>query len=312
MGWKGRVYDLALALLVAGAAIPMRAARARSAKRIPLTISVLRRAGVFPIRDHYYEPLYDASKLNRENAARDLPGINFGVEQQTVLLKQFDKGWLPNSIPIREQSSNTFFMENGNFESGDAEVWFHVIRHFKPKRIVEIGSGHSTRMARLAISAITADDGSFGCDHVCIEPYEMPWLEQLGVRVIRQKLEDSDPSFFDTLEANDILFIDSSHMIRPQGEVLKEFLQIIPRLRSGVIVHIHDIFSPRDYPMEWLDSPRFWNEQYLLEAFLTHNNAWEVLLALNLLKHERYHQLKSVCPYLTEVREPGSFYIRRL
>jgi hypothetical protein len=290
----------------------MRAVRRLSTNRTPITFSVLKRAGVFPISGNYYEPLFDTSSLNKDNVARDLPGINFAVEQQTSLLKQFDKGWLPSCIPIQE-SPNTFFMENGNFGSGDAEIWFHVIRHFKPARILEIGSGHSTRMARLAISAIAADDGSYRCDHVCIEPYEMPWLEQLGgVRVIRQKLEDSDPSLIEVLQANDILFIDSSHVIRPQGDVLKEFLQIIPSLRSGVIVHVHDIFTPRDYPIEWLEYPRFWNEQYLLEAFLTHNNTWEVLLALNLLKHERYQQLKSVCPYLHEGREPGSFYMRRL
>jgi hypothetical protein len=82
-------------------------------------------------------------------------------------------------------------------------------------------------------------------------------------------------------------------------------------LKPGVIVHVHDIFSPRDYPVEWLERPLFWNEQYLLEAFLTHNNAWEVLLAVNMLKHEKYEQLKTACPHLDEKREPGSFYMRR-
>jgi hypothetical protein len=312
MGWKTRVYDLALAPLVAGAAIPMRAVRALPTNRIPITFSVLRRAGVFPILAHYYEPLFDPSALKSNNTVRYLPGIDFAIERQIALLAEFKNSDLLNALPKREESPNTFYMENGNFESGDAEIWFHVIRHFKPARLLEIGSGHSTRMARFAIDTIMSEDTTYICDHVCIEPYEMPWLEQLGVRIVRQKLEDSDPSLVDSLQANDILFIDSSHMIRPQGEVLQEFLQILPRLRPGVIVHVHDIFSPRDYPMEWLEIPRFWNEQYLLEAFLTHNDAWETLLALNMLKHDRYQQLKSACPHLHEGREPGSFYMRRL
>jgi hypothetical protein len=166
-------------------------------------------------------------------------------------------------------------------------------------------------MARVAISKLAEEAAEYRCEHVCIEPYEMPWLEQLDVRVIRQRVEEVDQTEFDRLRKNDILFIDSSHIIRPQGDVLKEFLEILPRLAPGVIVHVHDIFSPHDYPMAWLEQPRFWNEQYLLEAFLTHNAEWEVLLAANQLKHEAYDELKRVCPHLHQAREPGSFYLRR-
>ncbi len=90
-----------------------------------------------------------------------------------------------------------------------------------------------------------------------------------------------------------------------------EYLNILPRLRSGVIVHVHDIFSPRDYLETWVkDDVRFWNEQYLLEATLGHRDRYEVVAALNLLKHEHYAELKRVCPFLEPEREPGSFYFR--
>ena len=124
----------------------------------------------------------------------------------------------------------------------------HVIRHFRPARIVEIGSGHSTRMARLAIGTIQCENPDYRCEHMCIEPYEMPWLEQLGVTVVRKKVEDVDDSVFTALRPNDILFIDSSHIIRPEGDVLREFLEILPSLAPGVIVHVHDIFTPRERP----------------------------------------------------------------
>ena len=93
-------------------------------------------------------------------------------------------------------------------------------------------------------------------------------LEKIGVTVIRQKVEGLGKAVFAELEKGDILFIDSSHIIRPQGDVLFEYLESLPSLNRGVIVHIHDIFSPKDYLKEWVTNEvRFWNEQYLLEAF---------------------------------------------
>jgi hypothetical protein len=302
---------MALAPIAALAAIPMRLVRRAPMSQLPMTMKMLNRVGVFPIRRHYYEPLFDTSDLRRDDFKRELPGIDLNVDAQLRLLAQFTDTVPLKDIPLANSDGGGFFLNNGNFESGDCEIWFHVIRHFRPARIIEIGSGHSTRMAQLAINRMMAEDGTYRCEHICIEPYEMPWLEKLGVRVLRQKLEDVDPSLIQTLTANDILFIDSSHIIRPQGEVLQEFLQILPRLASGVIVHVHDIFTPRDYPMAWLEHPRFWNEQYLLEAFLTHNDRWEVLLAVNMLKHDHYDALKAACPHLAPDREPGSFYLRR-
>ena len=101
-------------------------------------------------------------------------------------------------------------------------------------------------------------------------------------------------------------------MIKPDGDVLFEYLELLPTLKPGVIVHVHDIFSPCNYPEPWLvDRVRLWNEQYLLEAFLTDNSTWRPIGALNDLHHNHYDALKSVAPFLTPEREPGSFYIQR-
>ena len=120
------------------------------------------------------------------------------------------------------------------------------------------------------------ENENYSCEHVCIEPYEIEWLEKLNVKVIRELVENTDTTVFSTLDKNDILFIDSSHIIRPQGDVLFEYLEILPVLKSGVFVHIHDIFTPEDYPDDWVNNASFWNEQYLLEAFLSFNNEFIV------------------------------------
>jgi hypothetical protein len=132
------------------------------------------------------------------------------------------------------------------------------------------------------------------------------------VLVHRKKVEDIDVGFFSELQENDILFIDSSHVIRPRGDVLFEYLEVLPSLNQGVVVHAHDVFSPRDYPKDvLLDAVWFWNEQYLLEAFLSNNTSWKIIGALNYLHHHYYDKLKSVAPFLTPDREPGSFYIQK-
>ncbi len=183
----------------------------------------------------------------------------------------------------------------------------------RPSRIIEIGSGQSTLVAARAVARNRSEVPDYSCKHICIEPYENRWLEKTSVTVIRQPVEQIERSFFSQLEDRDLLFIDSSHMIKPQGDVLAEYLEILPSLASGVIVHIHDIFSPRDYPANWvLDEVRFWNEQYLVEAFLTGNREWKIIGSLNFLYHNHHEALKAKCPFLTRKNEPGSFYLQRV
>ena len=188
-----------------------------------------------------------------------------------------------------------------------------MVRYFRPRRIIEIGCGHSTRLLREALAKNLAE-GSRECDHICIEPYEQPWLETLGVRVLRERAECCDRKLFQSLGEGDILFIDSSHVIRPQGDVLFEYLDLIPSLKKGVLIHIHDIFTPRDYPKEWVvNERRLWNEQYILESFLSFNSDFRVLLAANWLTHNHLHELSEACPILVQQpdREPGAFWLSR-
>ena len=305
--------DLVLALPTYPAAWLMWLVRRIGVHRLPLCRKILVSVGVFPIRDHYYEPQFNFRSSSRAfSLDRELPGIDWNEREQLAMLELLRTA---DELEALAKGSGElhFRFDNPSFGSGDAEYWYQMIRKSKPQRVIEIGSGHSTLMAREAIRRNRADDLVYSCQHTCIEPYEMPWLERTGVKVVRKRVEELEPAYFTQLDAGDILFIDSSHVIRPQGDVLFEYLEILPRLNVGVIVHVHDIFSPKNYPSSWIEHEvRLWNEQYLLEAFLTHNRDWKIIGALNYLTHHHYDRLKAVAPFLTPDREPGSFYMQRM
>lgn len=308
------LFDLCVTPLLFPASYLLKKVRKIGVQRLPLCRRMLLKVGVFPICDHYYEPLFknDDIDFSRE---RPLPAINWNEMGQLELLALLNFADELASIPWEPVSSSSivpvFCMNNNGFRQGDAAYWYQLVRFLKPKRIIEIGSGNSTLITCKAIEK-NKDSGS-RCEHICIEPYEMPWLEKLDITVIRKKVEDVGVDFFSMLEKNDILFIDSSHVIRPGGDVLFEYLELLPSLNRGVIVHVHDICSPRNYKREWLVSDiRFWNEQYLVEAFLSYNRNWEIMGALNYLYHHHFDKLKVVVPFLNENHEPVSFYMRKI
>jgi hypothetical protein len=147
------------------------------------------------------------------------------------------------------------------FTTLDAVALYGMLCEFRPNRMIEIGSGHSTRFARRAIQ-----DGSLPTRLISIDPEPRAEIDALCDRVIRTRLEDADLSIFDQLEPGDFLFIDSSHRVFPNSDVTIEFLDLLPRLPSGVIIHVHDIFWPRDYLPSW--AARYYSEQYLLGVYL--------------------------------------------
>lgn len=307
------VVDVLVAPFVYVAAWLLKNLRRAGVQRLPLCKRALLNVGVFPVRNHYYEPRFDYRDTATDSASlRGLPGIDWDVAGQLAMLERLTFASELQELVQHPTEAPEFSFDNDQFQAGDAEYWYQVIRAVKPKRIIEVGSGNSTLMAISAIGRNKQDDPGYACEHTCIEPYEMPWLEKTGVTVLRKKVETVELSFFSRLQEDDILFIDSSHIIRPEGDVLFEYLELLPLLNTGVIVHVHDIFSPRHYPEEWLrDRVWFWNEQYLLEAFLTHNESWKIIGALNYLHHNHYEKLRSVAPFLTPLRSPGSFYLQK-
>lgn len=237
---------------------------------------------------HYYEPLPDFQSISAEqlNRKRTYPAIDFRWEDQLALLNEL--------AAYRDELSNLDFDFDNDFFSGfDAAVYYSLVRHLKPQRIVEIGGGYSTRIAAKALSA--NQNGSL----TCIEPYPEARLSHadLKVEVMTKRVEQIDVDFFSCLKANDILFIDSSHTVKFGSDVCYEFLEILPRLAQGVWVHVHDIFFPHDYPAEWLINRRMaLNEQYLLEAFLAFNSDFKVALANYWLSIDYLSSMTAIWP----------------
>jgi hypothetical protein len=217
---------------------------------------------------HYYEPIPDFRAITVEQITRrrEFPAIDFRWDEQLALLNEI-------AAYRDELSTLEFDFDNGFFSGFDAAVYYSLIRHLKPQRVIEIGGGYSTRLAASALRG----DGKL----ICIEPYPER-LNGVGpsVELIQKRVEEIDVDFFSCLEANDVLFIDSSHAVKFGSDVCYEFLELLPRLAPGVWIHVHDIFFPHDYPAEWLIERRMaLNEQYLLEAFLSFNEEFQVTLA---------------------------------
>jgi hypothetical protein len=189
------------------------------------------------------------------------------------------------------------------------------VRGFNPKTIIEVGAGNSTYVIANAVVRNSCD--STMAEVIAIDPYPTPVLRQgfpgLG-RVIESRVQDTDVRLFESLGPNDILSIDSSHVVRTGGDVNFLYLEILPRLRPGVIVHVHDIFLPFEYPRQWVRQRYFWNEQYLLQALLINNSEFEVLWGQKYAEWSFPEAYESV--FLGRTSEPEnhgsySFWIRR-
>jgi len=247
---------------------------------------------------HYYEPLPDFRSITSEqiNRRRTYPGIDFRWEQQLAIVGELAK--------YRDELRDIEFdFDNAYFAGFDAAVYYTLIRHLQPQRIIEIGGGYSTQLAAKALAANRT--GKL----VCIEPYPER-LNGSNAELIQKRVEEIDVELFLSLKANDILFIDSSHTVKFGSDVCFEFLEILPRLARDVWVHVHDIFFPHDYPAEWLITRRLaLNEQYLLEAFLSFNKNFAPQLANYWLCLD--HK-EAAAPVWANADRASSFWMKRV
>jgi hypothetical protein len=280
-----------------------------------LNQALLERGLVVHFKD-YYGPFVSSDDIKKSlDEERNIPGLKLDLKSQKAFLKNLNYDAELVALPDTSDEALQYAYTKGMFGPGDAEILYGVIRHLKPSRIVEIGAGSSSLIAQLAIKQNKQEDEAYTCSHVCVEPYENPWLEKLGIEIIRKKVEDLPVSFFKSLEKNDILFVDSSHVVKPQGDVLFEIFDVYGAINSGVYIHVHDIFTPRDYPRQWvIEDRKLWHEQYLLEAFLSFNDKFEIVCALNWIWKNHPELLGKACPVLTNrvANNPGSFWFRRI
>lgn len=304
--------DIILSILILPSSIILFFFRKIGGHKFKISKYILKKIGVFPIIKNYYEPRFDFDYLKfKLDSKRNLPGINFNISNQLSFLKSLKYTDELKKLDLTKNTANYgFHLKNNFFEAGDAEIYYQMIRHFKPKKILEIGSGFSSLLALEAIKK-NLDEDKTVTNLICVEPYENKWLEKKGADVLRKKIENVNKEQIFILEENDILFIDSSHVIKPQGDILKIFLEILPLLKKGTIIHIHDIFSPRDYPEKWLkEENRFYNEQYLLEAIMEYSDRYKILLSLNYLKNDHFNEFKKFSPYIKNDSQPSSLYLK--
>jgi hypothetical protein len=237
---------------------------------------------------HFYSPIPDIEaileKRDKIYKNRDMvPGVDLNDEGQLQLFSELTRFYQGLPFKDEKQKGLRYYYKNNFYSYGDAIILFCLMNHLKPKNIIEIGSGFS--------SAVLLDtnelffNGSARCTF--IEPYPDRLLSLLDEKdpehttLIKSKLEDTDLSIFSSLSENDILFIDSSHVSKIDSDVNHIIFNILPLLKKGVYIHFHDIFYPFEYPIEWLSEGRFWNEAYLLRAFLQYNDTFKIKLFLS-------------------------------
>ncbi len=258
-----------------------------------------KRLQVFP--DFFYAPVFAPADLPASVWTGTFPDCGtFDLEAQKAFLRETpsfaeELSRLPNERPADDDRQ--FYWGNDQFGHSDASLYYSLIRRFRPRRIVEVGAGHSTKLALKAIR----DNGTGGV--LCIDPNAPEWLRNLDgpIEIVARPVQESPDSVFLDLEPSDILFIDGSHITKTGSDVNHLLLRILPRLPKGVIVHIHDICLPFEYQQYWSQEFYcYWNEQYVLAALLANSTKYEVLLGVYFLQKT---DIESLGPYVPQV--PG-------
>jgi Methyltransferase domain len=274
----------------------------------------------WPSLTHFHSPVPDTRVLSQPaNRARiwpekppQRPGLDWRGEQQLALLRE-----LAQQPPMRipEQQSDDpleYFAPNPSFGYYDSWALSAMLRHLRPARMIETGSGWTSLLA----ARVNREYLNGEMDVTCIDPYPQDFVSA-GIegitRVVRQPVEQTPLTQFTQLARGDVLFIDGTHTVKTGGDVVYLFGDVIPRLRPGVFVHVHDVFLPRDYPEKWVLSGWGWNEQYLVQAFLAFNPEFEIVLAMAWLALNHPDAVADAAPSPTQVprRSEASLWFRR-
>lgn len=261
---------------------------------------------------HFYNPIPDTSAIPEstwDQRYDDIPGVGVAEDRALELLDELAAfGEELSDVP---DEGPGYCWNNDSFAGGDASLLYAMVRKFKPQTILEIGSGRSTHIGLKALEANGAGK------YICIEPFPNDSIRMLAesrqIELRAQFVQTVPLEAFEALEAGDILFIDSTHVAQVGTDVTYEILKILPRLKSGVIIHVHDIFLPYEFPRSWvLEKLLFWNEQHMLAAFLAFNRSFKPLISNGqVAREERLRNAAQAAFPHAPVHGGGSFWLRR-
>ena len=277
-----------------------------------------------PLLAHFYQPIPNLKDLEERNVwdnISEMRGIDW--KPKTYLKNLKDLSIFADECDWPEEQGKNlmqYHTNNNSFSYGCAIGLHTIIRNNKPKRIIEIGSGNSSRVIAAAINLNEQVDDFSGTEYTIIDPYSPFEDESLfpkNTKIIRKQVETVDLSIFEELSENDILFIDSSHVSKIGSDVNYEILDILPIIKKGVYIHFHDIHLPYEYPKAYATTPTFrmfWTEAYLLQAFLSNNDNFKVFLPMTLLQRVYEEEFRKLFPKGNNATAwgSGSFWIERI
>jgi len=267
---------------------------------------------------HFYSPIPDLDEVARQ-ASRifpsgpvELAGIELREQEQLSLLERFRPLYADQPFPRTRIPGRRYWFENPQYSYSDALCYHFMLRTLRPERVIEVGSGFSS-----CVALDTAETHLGGKLRLtCIEPYPERLQELMReddrqrLELIQKPVQELPLAVFSSLQPRDILFIDSTHVVKVGGDVNYLYFEVLPRLRSGVYIHIHDIFYPFEYPRYWLEEGRVWSEAYLLRAFLQSNKDFEIVLFNTFLEERHPEVFRHHFPLCLE-NPGGSIWLRR-
>jgi predicted O-methyltransferase YrrM len=294
------------------------------AKRLPIIKNVFserenfqRQCGFVP-PGHFYSPIPSLEEIERDeekifgSIPQSIPGIEMHEAEQLTLLESFCQYYQSMPFSPAKAKGLRYFFENPAYSYSDAILLHCMIRHLQPKKIIEIGSGFS--------SCLSLDTNELffngAVQFTFIEPYPELLMSLIKkedkntIKIIPQRLQDVDLREFEALAANDILFIDSTHVSKINSDVNRVFFEILPVLSPGVYIHFHDVFFPFEYPKSWIYEGRAWNEIYLLRTFLQYNSRFSIVLMNTYMSHFHRQFFQDKMPLCLK-NTGGNIWIRK-
>jgi predicted O-methyltransferase YrrM len=235
---------------------------------------------------HFYSPIIDRDEVLADAARiwpddrNDCPGVDVGIERQLALLDELEPYLAEMPFDWHEKEGLRYWFANEWFPVTSGVFTYLMLRHLRPARYIEVGSGFSSALALDVNDQFF--DGAMRCTFIEPNPERLEGLlresDRDVVSIVRQRVQAVDLALFDELGPNDVLFVDSAHVAKTGSDVNFLMFDVLPRLREGVVIHFHDVFEGFEYPRDWVDQARSWNEAYLLRAFLQFNDSFEIVL----------------------------------